>query len=155
MKTAKQWLWLLAAFALVLTGVAILLPAVPWFHTGSGVEDASARMSEPGNIREIHLFTVEFKARMDGKEREVYRFDPGTVIIRKGERVRLHIHGFHGKEHHFVIRELNIRGKVEKGKTATVEFSADRPGTYRLICENHATLQTEGPMVAELVVVHP
>jgi plastocyanin len=113
-----------------------------------------ALASQPtSTARDIHLFTVEYKAKINGKEAEVYRFDPGQVIIQKGETIALHIHGFHGKEHHFSIPKLNIQGIVQKGKTSVVTFQAKQVGTFELICHNHYTTQQQGPMIGYITVV--
>ncbi len=103
--------------------------------------------------RVIHLYTIEHNATINGQKAEVYRWDPGQIVVKKGETVSLHIHGFHGKEHIFSIPKLNIKGKVHKGMTTTVTFSADQPGTYELICHNHFTSQQHGPMIGYITVI--
>jgi heme/copper-type cytochrome/quinol oxidase subunit 2 len=105
------------------------------------------------STRVIHLYTIEHNATINGQKAEVYRWDPGQIVVKKGETVSLHIHGFHGKEHIFSIPKLNIKGKVHKGMTTTVTFSADQPGTYELICHNHFTSQQHGPMIGYITVI--
>ncbi|WP_164491723.1 cupredoxin domain-containing protein [Staphylospora marina] len=140
--------------SLLLTGAVSPLSSAQ--SVSSNPAPATSRQKEqPGSVREIHLFTVEYKTRINGVEKEVYRFDPGTVVVRQGERIRLVIHGFHGKEHHVSIPELDVRGTVRKGQSVALEWTASRPGAYRLICHNHSTEQTEGPMIADLLVIRP
>lgn len=155
MTTSRQWMYLFVAFLLVLIGVAILLPAVPWFKEAPVLEKAASGTVSTGKIRDIHLFTVEYKATINGQEAEAYRWDPGTIVIQKGETVRLHLHGFHGKEHHFSIPAFKVKGTVKKGEVTAVEITPKRTGTFELICHNHLSHHTHGPMIGYISVVQP
>ncbi|WP_028563897.1 cupredoxin domain-containing protein [Paenibacillus pinihumi] len=107
----------------------------------------------PHKEQVFHLVTGEFKTTTDdGNELEVYRFDPGSIYVRKGEPVQLNITGINGKSHPFIIEGLNIRGEVQKGKVTTVRFTADQPGTYPIVCLTHTQLKQGGPMVGYIVV---
>jgi cytochrome c oxidase subunit 2 len=61
-----------------------------------------------------------------------YEFDPGTLRVRKGEKVRLtlfaldHDHGFR--------LAFDVDQKVPKGTTTVVEFTADKAGTFQFRC---------------------
>lgn len=69
------------------------------------------------DIREIHMVTAEFSTKLkNGKEMEAYRWDPGTVFLEKGEKVRLFISGINGEEHPFYIEGTKIKGTVKKEK---------------------------------------
>lgn len=112
--------------------------------------------SEPGGGRAVtvHIVTGEFASRLpDGKEIEAYRWDPGTVVVRKGDRVTLHFHGVNGAKHPFEIRGYNVRGTVEKGKQTTVQFVADRAGIFEIVCLAHPDGAHNGPMVGYLHVL--
>ncbi len=114
---------------------------------------ASQSHISPHSVRDIHLFTVEYQIQSTSTKKEVYRFDPGTLVVHQGERIRLHIHGFHGKEHHFRIPAFQIQGKVKKGETTTVTFTPQQLGTYELICDNHASTSSFGPMITYITVI--
>lgn len=116
-------------------------------HTSQSNEQPSS------SIRDIHLFTVEYQTKINHENKEVYRFDPGSLIVHKGETVRLHLHGFHGKEHHFQIPAFQVKGKVKKGETTTVTFTSSKLGTYELICDNHASENSFGPMLTYITVI--
>jgi FtsP/CotA-like multicopper oxidase with cupredoxin domain len=106
-----------------------------------------------GEDRIFHLVTGEFKSvGKDGKEFEVYRWDPGTIVVERGQQVQLHITGVNGASHPFVIEGLGVRGEVRKGETTIVKFSADHPGTYPILCLTHTDQQQSGPMVGYIVV---
>lgn len=103
--------------------------------------------------REIHMLAVEFKGKMkNGKELEAYRWDPGTIVINKGEKVTLFIHGINGEEHPFYIEGTNVKGTVKKGEDTVVPLQFNKEGTYRLICEVHADRAHNGPMIADIIV---
>lgn len=103
--------------------------------------------------REIHMVTGEFKsATDDGKEIEAYRWDPGTIFLKKGEKVHLKILGINGKEHPFIIEGTDIKGVVKKGEETEVPLQFDKKGTYRLICLIHPSAEHNGPMIAYIVV---
>ncbi|MHC0035639.1 cupredoxin domain-containing protein [Pseudoneobacillus sp. C159] len=104
-------------------------------------------------IREIHLVTGEFKTKTaSGKEIESYRWDPGTIMMEKGEKVNLTIYGVNGAEHPFYIEGTNIKGTVKKGEQTVVPLQFNKEGTYRLICEIHSTKDQSGPMIAYINV---
>ncbi len=82
-----------------------------------------------------------------------YEFDPSPIRVKQGTRVQLkimavdHTHGFRISE---FPEGVDTKGKaglvfstppgcqrIEKGQTATVEFVAETPGTYRFKCCVH------------------
>jgi heme/copper-type cytochrome/quinol oxidase subunit 2 len=67
-----------------------------------------------------------------------YFWDPREIIVNEGERVRLNVatvdtpHGFEIEG--FNIPGYDINTKIEKGKPISVEFDADRQGSWEVIC---------------------
>ncbi len=56
------------------------------------------------------------------------------IVVGQGERVRLRIHS-EDVVHGFAIAGLGVdAGRIEPGKTATVEFVAGKPGEYTFYC---------------------
>lgn len=103
--------------------------------------------------RNIHMVTGEFKSKMNnGKELEAYRWDPGTIFLKKGEDVNLYIYGINGKKHPFYIEGTNLKGSVAKGEEVLVPLHFEKLGTYRLICQTHFDKYHNGPMIAYIVV---
>ena len=82
-----------------------------------------------------------------------YEFEPATIRVKQGTRVQLkikatdHAHGFkindvpEGTEMSgkpgLVFASAQDCTKIEEGKTETVEFVAQTPGTYRFRCCVH------------------
>jgi len=79
-----------------------------------------------------------------------YEFNPSPIQVKRGTRVQLkitatdHAHGFRIKQFPdeggtqgnagLVFSSPQDCQKIEKGQTATVEFVAQTPGTYRFKC---------------------
>ncbi|CAM4330231.1 heme/copper-type cytochrome/quinol oxidase subunit 2 [Paenibacillus endophyticus] len=134
-------LFIVVAVLIILTGVYL-----SWDRS----REVNAQPSEP---RIFQLVTGEYSTTTaDGKELEVYRWDPGSIVVNKGEPVELHITGVNGNSHPFVVEGLGIRGEVSKGKTTIVRFTAEKAGTYPIICLTHTDMRHGGPMVGYITV---
>lgn len=109
--------------------------------------------SAQATTSQYHIAVVEFESKTsEGKPYEVYRFDPGTLYVQHGQQVTLTFHGVHGSQHPFVIEGYNIQGMINKGESKSVTFTADRKGTYRIICTAHTEHSNHVPMIAYLDV---
>ena len=64
-----------------------------------------------------------------------YEFSPGSLHVRKGERVKL-IMTAADHDHGFKLDEFNINQKIPKGTTMVVEFTADKAGTFQFRCSS-------------------
>ncbi|MDQ0871401.1 plastocyanin [Paenibacillus sp. V4I3] len=143
--------WIIKRKHLFLAAAALLLllSGLLYMNRGSIVSTAA----EPTAERTIHMVTGEFKSTTaDGKTIEAYRWDPGTVVVQKGEKIKLSIYGVNGQSHPFLIEGLNISGEVKKGKETVVHFTANQEGTYRIICLTHTDIAHSGPMIGYIVV---
>jgi len=131
--------------------VFIAIVGTLWLSLKSDATPAIGGQNE--QIREIHMVTGEFKSTTDnGKEIEAYRWDPGTIFLEKGEKIRLKILGVNGKEHPFIIEGTDIKCVVKKGEETVVPLQFEKEGTYRLICLTHPSAEHNGPMIAYIVV---
>jgi cytochrome c oxidase subunit 2 len=79
-----------------------------------------------------------------------YEFSPSTLRVKRGERVRLTLAAL-DHDHGFKLEEFDINHKVEKGRTATVEFTADKVGRFQFRCSNVCGLGHRG-MKGTLIV---
>jgi heme/copper-type cytochrome/quinol oxidase subunit 2 len=132
---------------------AILLIAIACTGIYLKHSESQAASAAMGAERTYHMVTGEFKTTTpDGKELEAYRWDPGTIYVKKGEKVTLNILGINGASHSFFIEGMNIKGEVKKGKETTVSFSPQKEGTYRIICTDHPDAAHNGPMIGYIVV---
>jgi cytochrome c oxidase subunit 2 len=85
--------------------------------------------------------------RMTAKK---YEFSPSSIHVKKGERVRLLITAA-DHDHGFKLPAFDIQQELKKGETTTVEFTADKAGTFRFACSHVCGFGHRG-MKAELVV---
>lgn len=130
----------------------MLVSISAWFMLKAS-DTAVFNQQSNDKIREIHMVTAEFKATTkNGKQMEAYRWDPGTIFLDTGEQVKLFISGINGEEHPFYIEGTDIKGTVKKGEETMVSLQFEEEGTYRLICELHGDRESNGPMIAYIVV---
>jgi cytochrome c oxidase subunit 2 len=80
-----------------------------------------------------------------------FRFEPETVEVTEGERVRLILRST-DTEHGFSVKKLNLKVAVPKtGEPITVEFVADKAGTYEFKCSEYCG-SGHGRMKGRIVV---
>jgi cytochrome c oxidase subunit 2 len=79
-----------------------------------------------------------------------YDFTPSSIHVKKGEHVRLLIIAA-DHDHGFKLPAFDIQQELKKGETTTVEFTADKAGTFRFACSHVCGFGHRG-MKAELVV---
>ncbi|MCP3027338.1 hypothetical protein [Halobacillus sp. A5] len=143
--SGKKIMWAVSGCALLLALLFVFGSFGDSLPTFSGEEQKE--------VREVNIVTGEFKAETaDGEEIETYRWDPGTIFAEKGEPLQLNIYGVNGEEHPFVIEGTEKQGVVHQGNETVVDVQFDEEGVYRMICTTHADFETDGPMVAYIVV---
>ncbi|MEE9324822.1 MAG: cupredoxin domain-containing protein [Dehalococcoidia bacterium] len=81
-----------------------------------------------------------------------HRFDPGTVMVNKGDTVNLHILVLDKEWHEINIEDWVLAEIVNPGEDRLFTFVADRAGVFEILCANHDTREHHGPMVAYLIV---
>lgn len=79
-----------------------------------------------------------------------YEFSPSSLRVKKGDQVRLVIAAL-DHDHGFRLDEFHINQKIKMGKTPTVEFTADKAGTFSFRCSNFCGLG-HGGMKGTLVI---
>ncbi|UOF91447.1 cupredoxin domain-containing protein [Fodinisporobacter ferrooxydans] len=107
------------------------------------------------SIKNIWIVTDEIKVpAKDGHGKlEVYRWDPGTIVLHQGDRVMLHIYGVKGKSHPFELEGYNVKGIAMQGQVTKIMFTADKAGTFPFICLTHRDKEHDGPMIAYFEVL--
>jgi len=144
-------IFVLRRSTLILVGILFVAAVVGTFYVRSLFNDEAVPAA--ATTAEYHIAIVEYEgATKDGKDYEVYRFDPGTIYVQHGQRVTLTFHGLHGAHHPIVIEGYNIQDHVSKGEATSVTFTANKKGTFRIICETHGEHSSLVPMVGYLVV---
>lgn len=72
-----------------------------------------------------------------------YVFTPGAVTARQGDTVKLTVFMVNGDEHEVWVADPDGREVVSKriwnrGREYEVSFVAEKAGTYKLVCSDHA-----------------
>ena len=119
----------------ILIGLAFLSVTLPI----TGAQEAKDNAETP--MQGVHEIQVTLRK---------YEFNPGSLHVKKGERVRL-IMAAVDHDHGFKLDDFDINQKVRKGTTAIVEFTADKSGTFQFRCSNVCGLGHRG-MKGTLVV---
>ena len=89
--------------------------------------------------------------RVIGMKARRFEFDPSTIAVRQGEKVRLEVTS-EDVTHGIVIDSHDIARKLEPGKTEAVTFTAGAPGHYRFRCSVYCG-RGHNDMHGELVVL--
>ena len=104
----------------------------------AGTAPAAGQATSSG----YHEFTMT--AKNDG-------FDPAVIAVKKGEKVRLLITAA-DCDHEFKLDAFDINQVLKKGSTETIEFTADKSGTFEFKCSvycGHGHGKMKGKLVVE------
>jgi plastocyanin len=71
-------------------------------------------------------------------EVSAYLWSPGQVVVNQGDEVVLDFVGINGAAHPTEIRGLSKTFTLKRGQVTRVEFKADKPGVYPIVCATHA-----------------
>lgn len=85
---------------------------------------------------------------------ERYVFDPGFIVVNKGDDVVLHFHDVKGSKHQIEIKAFGVPELlIKRGEVKTVKFKANKAGTFEIGCGNHVDATKEGPMIGYIHVL--
>lgn len=73
---------------------------------------------------------------------ETYQWSPGTITVVEGDRVTLEILGVNGSSHQSTIEGYDTDFEVKRGQLSKVDFTADKPGVFQIICRVHQPSMT-------------
>ncbi|HEY2013628.1 MAG TPA: cupredoxin domain-containing protein [Bryobacteraceae bacterium] len=102
----------------------------------------------------ISIFAMTAVAQTDGAIQVTarkYEFQPDVIKVRTGEHVKLVITAV-DHDHGFKIEAFHVEQKLPKGEPVTVEFTADRAGTFPIQCSVFCGLghkKMKGQLVVE------
>jgi cytochrome c oxidase subunit 2 len=66
-----------------------------------------------------------------------FKFEPSIVSVALGDRIRLRLRSA-DRDHSFAIKTFRIKALIPKtGEPVTVEFVADRAGTFEFTCAEY------------------
>jgi len=80
-----------------------------------------------------------------------FAFSPTEIKVKKGDKVKI-IFQNTGGFHDFVIDELKVKtSQIQGGKSETLEFIADKTGTFEFYCSvgTHRQMGMKGSLIVE------
>jgi cytochrome c oxidase subunit 2 len=80
-----------------------------------------------------------------------YEFDPSVITVKKGEKVRLIITAT-DRDHGIKLDAFDVNQVLKKGDPTTIEFTADKAGTFEFKCSVYCGLghrKMKGKLVVE------
>lgn len=99
--------------------------------------DVSSKFSAPGFEDVPEAIVVDSNSEDEVKEFNIiakkWEFEPGTIEVNRGDKVKLNIKSTDVK-HGFSLSDFGINKDLNPGETTTVEFTADKLGTFTFFC---------------------
>ena len=71
-------------------------------------------------------------------EVSAYLWSPGQIVVSQGDEVVLDFIGINGAAHPTEVKGLGKTFTLQRGQVTRVEFKADKPGVYPVVCTTHA-----------------
>ncbi len=157
MPESKRVLWGIAALAVVavvLSGASLVMgrtalpPAaeppkdrVVWMEAVEYKGSTEvAKLAPPETNPETLGASFEFEWVQPGTKWQVsaYAFSPSTIIVNQGDKVTLRIFGVNGNQHTISIQGYQENPvTLQRGRLIDIQFTADKPGMFRIVCHNH------------------
>ncbi len=88
---------------------------------GGGTPVPEGNVISSGEVKEFKMTAKQFS------------FEPSTIEVNKGDKVRLIVTSV-DVPHGIAIKEYGINERLEVGKPVTIEFTADKEGTFSAYC---------------------
>ena len=88
---------------------------------GQGTPVPQETAATSGEVKEFKMTAKQFQ------------FEPSTIEVNKGDKVRLIVTST-DIPHGIAIKEYGINERLDPGKPVTIEFIADKQGTFTAYC---------------------
>lgn len=137
--------------------VVILAVGGALYYRSLSSSNNNNNSATPQNIEDMSPTSSASDSSQTGVVKEItvtgsnYKFEPANLTVNKGDTVKV-IFKNSGGMHDFVIDEFNAKSKIiPDGQEATVEFVADKSGTFKYYCSvgNHRSMGMEGTLVVQ------
>lgn len=73
---------------------------------------------------------------------ETYVWLPSEITVVEGDKVTLQVLGVNGAIHPSRIEGYDVEFEAKRGQLATVTFTADKAGVFKILCEAHQPSMT-------------
>jgi cytochrome c oxidase subunit II len=125
----------------------MIVKRLPLLMLAGFVLPALARLNAQATQSPPQGATPAHEIQMTAKK---YEFSPDPIRVKKGEHVRLIITAT-DRDHGFKLEAFNVEQRLKKGVPTTVEFTADKAGTFPFKCSVHCGFG-HGGMKGTLIV---
>lgn len=153
-KPASKTLWVVAGVVVVVLAGFVLARSMS--SKPSGETKVMTKVSDVGLTETVQKVELPGGSMSQGEIRTIaveggaFYYKPNEIRVKKGEKVKV-VLSSKDMVHDFVIDELGVRTAVIKaGDTGTVEFTADKAGTFEYYCS--IGQHRKNGMVGKLIV---
>ena len=88
---------------------------------GTPITQQEEKKASGGEVKEFRITSKQFA------------FEPSTIEVNKGDKVKLIVTSV-DVPHGIAIPEYGINERLDPGKPVTIEFTADKEGTFTTFC---------------------
>ena len=137
---------------IAIVAIVVLVGAGIWFVQNNS--SAPASIPSTGTVTKDNQGNPDYTPPATGTEKdftvtgENFSFSPATLTVQKGDHVKITFINS-GGTHDLRIDEFNAKTYLLKsGEQATVEFTADKTGTFEYYCSvgNHRAMGMKGTL---------
>jgi len=125
-------------FFLILFIAIFLVVGLFFVFNSNSPNDKKGKISKGLNVKEFNLIAKQFE------------FVPGVIKVNEGDKVILHIESI-DVEHGIGIFQFGVNKILPVGQNVTVEFVANKKGTYYFFCTVYCGVG-HGNMRGKLIV---
>lgn len=143
---------IIGVIAIIVVGVIVL--SVKSINDTGSVQNQPVTVGKP-SVSVIPTVNAPSSAQTVIKTVEIeagsYYYKPNIITVKKGEKVKIVIRSV-SMMHNFNIDELGVAMPiVNNGDTGTIEFTADKVGTFEYYCSvgQHRKLGQVGKLIVE------
>ena len=90
------------------------------------IKTAETVIAQPSGTVSNGVRVVQIKAKK-------YEFMPAEIVVNQGEKVRFDLTS-EDVAHGIVLKEFKVDQRIDPGKPVSVEFTADKAGSYSFHC---------------------
>jgi len=142
----KQFMWVSLIVVAIVAISLVIFALSP--NSGSGTTSSSTNSGESGSVVSSASGSGEIKEfNMIAKQ---FEFDPGVITVNEGDTVVLHIESV-DVEHGIGLPQFGVSETLPVGENVTVQFVADKKGTYTFFCNVYCGSGHKG-MTGTLIV---
>ena len=124
-----------SAFIVLFLGLLVLVTACSAAQQNGSIPTAEKEPVIAPSVQEDGEATppIQEEVKEFALEANDFAFTPDTITVNKGDRVRLTVTSV-DVDHGLAIPEYDINVQINQGQTKSVDFVADKAGTFMFKC---------------------